>query len=147
MEYIKKEKTIDHPLEDAFDIEPGSTIIEYTETVPQPLADSNMYDDKDNDIEDRLEEIYATAMAQAVSVSDELERVEGKYKARISEVTATMLNVALSAVRERREMKQHKDKLVVGRNGSTNTTTNTTNNNLVVADRNELLKMITGKKD
>ena len=68
-----------------------------------------------------------------------MEKVEGKYKARVGEVTATMLNVALGTVREKRMMKEHKDKL------SPNKHQGTINNTLIVgdsvmADRNELLR-------
>ena len=101
MSVVKQEKIIEHPLESIFDIEPMTTPAEYNAIVPDEVIPTVGYDDKDNEIEGKLEEIYASAMGQVGVISDEIERVEGKYKARMSEVSATMLNVALSAVREK----------------------------------------------
>ena len=139
MDIIKKEKIINHPLEDVFDIQKNSTIVEYTETLPAPLANSPVYDDKDNEIDLQFEEVYIHAMNRVIAMGDEIERVEGKYKARLGEVTATMLSVALNAAKEKRELKQHKDKLLAQKE---NSGPSTVNNNLVVTDRNEILKLL-----
>lgn len=142
MKLTTKEKAIEHPMEEVLDIFAGTTVVEYHEVEPAEPVIVPQYDAKDNEIEGRLEEIYAVAMGGVATISDEMDRVEGKYKARIGEVTATMLNVALSAVREKAALKAHKDKLtpVAGAGG-----THTTNNNLVVADRNEIMRMLMDK--
>ncbi|MGZ8924271.1 MAG: hypothetical protein ACXW2E_00175 [Nitrososphaeraceae archaeon] len=145
MKITKQEKAIEHPLEELFNIEPNTTIVEYHEVLPEKPVEMPSYDNKDNEIELKLEEIYAVAMGQMQIVSDEMDRVEGRFKARIGEVTATMLNVALSAVREKRIMKEHKDKLSPHQKIDNSKTI--TNNNLVVADRNEILRMLADKKD
>jgi hypothetical protein len=140
--YVVNQKTIEHPLEDVFDIESGTTIVEYKEVVPDQVVPMVNYDKKDDEIEGKLEEIYAIAIGQVGAIADEMERVEGKYKARMGEVTATMLNVALGAVREKSMLKMHKDKLspVTGQGPQT------VHNNLnIVADRNELLRMLMDK--
>jgi hypothetical protein len=139
MDIVAKEKTVAHPLEDVFGIEVGTTVAEYREVVPVELTPAIDYDDKDNEIEGNLEEIYNTAMGQVLNIADTMDMVEGKYKARVGEVTATMLSVALGATRERRMMKEHKDKLTPNKNAGT------VNNTLimgdsVLADRNELLR-------
>ena len=90
---------------------------------------------------EKLEEIYTVSMGNVEVIADEMERVEGKYKARIGEVTATMLNVALGAVREKAQLKMHKDKLPKNGGGGAQTV----NNNLVVADRNEIIRMLLDK--
>lgn len=147
MKIVTKEKTIEHPLEEVFDLDPGTTIVEYKEVVPAEVAPMPNYDRKDDEIEEKLEQIYTAAMAQVEVIGDEMDRVEGKYKARVGEVTATMLNVALGAVREKSLLKQHKDKLMpvtkggVGEGGS-----HTVNNNLIVADRNEILRALLESK-
>lgn len=145
METINKEKTISHPLEDTLDIEPCSTIVEYQEFIPADIIQMPEYDDKDNEIEGKLEEIYTIAIGNVNAIGDEIERVEGKYKARIGEVTATMLSVALGAVKQKADLKMHKDKLAVDSKNAG--TPNTLNQNLIVADRNDILKaFINGKK-
>ena len=143
MSVVKQEKIIEHPLESIFDIEPMTTPVEYNAIVPDEVIPTVGYDDKDNEIEGKLEEIYARAMGQVGVISDEIERVEGKYKARMSEVSATMLNVALSAVREKSQLKQHKDKLGVTAKAAG--TPNTLNQTMIVADRNEILRALGDK--
>lgn len=144
MKVVKKQKVVEHPLEAEFDIESGTTPVEYTEVVPTEVLPAVGYDEKDGEIEEKLEEIYAVAMGQVEVIGDEMERVEGKFKARIGEVTATMLNVALGAVREKRMMKEHKDK--IGVTAKTAGTPQTLNQNLIVADRNEILRTLMGNK-
>lgn len=139
MKIKTEEKTTTHPLEDMFGIESGTTIVEYREVLPEKPIEMVNYDKKDDEIEMKLEEIYAVAMGQVSLVADEMDRVEGKYKARIGEVTATMLNVALGAAKEKRLMKEHKDKLTPGRNGTVNNNTLVVDGS-VVADRNEILR-------
>lgn len=142
MKTITSQKNIDHPLDDVFDIVPNSTVIEFTEVVPSEIVKMPNYDTKDDEIEQKLEEIYTTAMSSVVDMNDAMETVEGKYKARVGEVSATMLSVALGAIREKSSLKMHKDKLqkepAVGG-------PHTVTNNLVVTDRNEILRMLQNK--
>lgn len=144
MQVIKKEKIVEHPLETMFDIEPGTTTVEYNEVVPAEIEETVGYDDKDNNIEEKLEEIYSIAMVNATIATDEMERVEGKFKASVGAVSAQMLNVALGATREKSLLKQHKDKL--GATARSAGTPHTVNQNLIVADRNEILRMMMTEK-
>lgn len=133
-----KEKTIEHPLESVFGIESGTTIVEYQQAIPDVSVPMPDYDEKDDEIEEKLEEIYSMALTQAQALADSMEVAQGQHVARIGEVTATMLGVALGSVREKRMMKEHKDKL----SPKSRADTQITNNNLIVADRNEILKML-----
>jgi len=140
MNLVTHEKMIAHPLEEVLDIEPNTTVVEYKEALLAEVVEMPNYDAKDNEIEDKLEEIYSVAMAQVQIISDETDRVEGRFKARMGEVTATMLNVALGAVNSKSALKMHKDKVSGAVAG-----THTTNNNLIVADRNEILRALMDK--
>lgn len=140
MKIVKKEKTIEHPLESVLDIEPGTTVVEYKEVLPEEIIHHINYDEKDKEIETKLEEIYTMAIEQVTIISDEMDRVEGKYKARIGEASASILNVALNAVREKRELKAHKDKQIIAEAAIGGA--KTINNNLIVADRNEILRLL-----
>jgi hypothetical protein len=144
MDVITKEKFVSHPMEDVLNLEECTTIQEYKEIVPTEVVQPPNYDAKDNQINDKLEEIYAVAMSNVATISDEMDRVEGKYKARVGEVSATMLNVALGAVREQHMIKQHKDKNTpaVGAGGPT-----TVNNLNIMADRNEILQLLIKQKN
>ena len=138
MKVETKEKAIEHPMESLFGIEPGTTMVEYQHITPSESVPMPDYDQKDDEIEVKLEEIYSMAIVQAQALADSMEVAQGQHVARIGEVTATMLNVALGSVREKRMMKEHKDKL----SPKSRADTQITNNNLIVADRNEILKML-----
>lgn len=142
------EKTIAHPLEDVFGIPPNTTIVDQQIVEHQPSPVTVVYDDKDVEIDEKLDKIYNTAMDNAEALADEIEVVEGKYKARMGEISATMLTVALGAVREKAQFKTNKDRLKPNTNnpravGDNNNISNT--NNIIVADRNELLRAFMNK--
>ena len=141
-EFKTVETPMEHPLEDVFDIETGTTMVEYTEVVPVEAIKPTTYDDKDGEIEDQLQEIYESAMTQFDTQSEESRSVEGKYKARNGEVAIQALNTALHAVRTKAEVKINKEKLSTKQTG--NATPGTVNQNLIIADRNELLKLLDG---
>lgn len=146
MEKETKQKYVEHPMEEILDIEPGTTLVEYQETPVVEAVIPTNYDDKDKEIDEKLETIYTTAMDAATDLADEIEKVEGKYKARMGEVSATMLNVALAAVREKANVKVHKDRSAPsGKPGSVGGDY-TVNNNLIVADRNEVLRAFMKQK-
>lgn len=149
MDLITKEKPAEHPLEEIFDIEPNTTMMEYTEVVPSETVQAPSYDDKDLEIEAQYDEIYNLALGGVTAISDEMQLVEGKYKARIGEVMANNLNVALSAAKEKASLKAHKDKLAIaqGKLAGPTGAQNITNNNLVVTSQAELLKMLRQQRD
>lgn len=132
------EVVIEHPLEEIFDIEPGTTVMTRTEKSTE-MTVAEDYDDKDSEIEEQFQEIYDAALSVFEDQAAEAEVVEGKYKARMMEVANQSLGHALAAAKEKSTLKQHKDKLAVskGKLGA-----KTVNNNLIVADRNDLLKSL-----
>lgn len=139
MDEVKKEKTVAHPMEEVLGIEDSTTVVEFTEVLPAVPVAAPMYDEKDDEIEGKIEEIYAFAMSKVATVADQIDIVEGKYRARLGEVTANMLSIALGAVQQKRELKQHKDRLAVADSGGN--PRSVTNNNVIVT-RNELLDML-----
>lgn len=147
MQLITSEVVKDHPLENMFNITPNSTVVEVTEVAPLDQVEMNNYDAKDLEIGDQLEEIYAVAMSGATEISDGMGSLEGRYKAKSGETCATMLSVALEAVRTKANIKIHKDKLGPTKQATqvNGNQTNITNNNLITADRNEIMRMIRGE--
>lgn len=138
------EVVIEHPLEEIFDIESGTTLMSRTEKTTD-LVPAEEYDDKDVEIENQFQEVYDHALAAFEDVSAEVEIVEGKYKARMMEVATQTLNTALAAAKEKSSMKQNKDKNAITKGKLGGKTVN--NNNIIVADRNILLKEIMGNID
>jgi hypothetical protein len=70
----------------------------------------NDIDPKDNEIEKQFQEIYETAMSAYEALFQEVDLVEGKYKARTGEVAVQFLNTALNAAGNKMKLKQGKDK-------------------------------------
>ena len=70
---------------------------------------------------------------------EESDVIDPKYRARNAEVAVQYLKTALEAAREKRQMKEHKDKVVTKKAG-------TVNNNVVVS-HTDLLDAITDAID
>jgi predicted oxidoreductase (fatty acid repression mutant protein) len=129
------ETLIEHPLEETFDIEPGTTISTKTERSTE-LTVTEQYDEKDEEIESQFQEIYDAAMAAFEDQCAEAEVVEGKYKARNMEVATQLLNSALHAAKEKANQKKEKDKNDIAKNKITK---KVTNNNVFMGSHQELL--------
>ena len=135
---MKTEKEIIHPLEEVFDIEENTTVVPYKEKVPTVLVPHEPYDPKDIELEEQLQELYDLAIDAFEDQQEESDVIEAKFRARNAEVAVQYLKTALEAAREKRQLKEHKDKVVIKEKGSGHVT----NNNLVVADHNEFMDMI-----
>lgn len=141
----KKEKEIyvEHPLEELFGIEPGSTIDHAVEIVTPMIEFTEKYDEKDIEIEKQTQEIYDMALTAYSVQMEGIETIDPKYRARTMEVGVQFLTTALNAVKEKSNLKKNKDELAI-KEKNANKQTNITNNNLVI-DRNDLLKMLADK--
>lgn len=137
MKNIKEiEKEITHPLEEVFDIEENTTVVPYKQ-VKTDLVPYEPYDEKDAEIEEQLQELYDMALEAFENQQDESDTIEAKFRARNAEVAVQYLKTALEAAREKRQLKEHKDKIIVkGKSGPV------TNNNLVVSDFDALMDVI-----
>lgn len=132
----------DHPLESVFGIESGTTVAIYTEREPTPSMEYEGFDDKDHEIEQQFQDVYNIALQSFDSVTENVDTVEGKYVARVHEVAANYLNVALAAAKEKKELKQSKDKL---EKMTKNLKGGTTNNNIIVS-HTDILDMVKDMK-
>lgn len=137
------QKQLEHPLEEVFDIEPGTTLVTREEQRTE-LITVDEYDVKDAEIEEQMQEVYDKAMSGYETIQDECEDIEGKYKARMMEVGVQHLKMALDAAEAKARMKEMKDKLK-GKNAAGNGP-KTVNNNLFV-NREDLLKTLMASED
>lgn len=158
-----------NPLENVFDIEPNSTpvfhdlhpemsgqmsdratsLVDPTtgELVPRSSVPEATELDKEERIEDlhidnQLESIHNNAIVAFEKSSRMAEEVDPKFAARNAEVAAQYLNIALNAVNSRVDAKFKRQKVRLARETAGSPTT--VNNNVIVADRNDLLKQIFG---
>ncbi len=137
----KVEVQVSHPMEDVLDIESGTTTDIITKRTTT-LVKHKEYDEKDEEIENQIQEIYDAAMVAFEDQMDEVARVEGKYKARNSEVAVQFLNAALNASKEKSTLKQHNDKIVTAKGKISK---NSPHTNIIIANHTDLLKSILGE--
>lgn len=145
MKTIQKtiEKTVQHPLEEHFNIEPCTTVETTTERETE-LIELNTYDEKDVEIEETYQEIFDKALTAYDRLQDEMEDAEAKYLARLSEVSNGLLNTALSSAQAKAKLKEHKDKLSTKKGSGGGKTVN----NTLVISREELLQtLMTGAEN
>lgn len=133
-------------LEDIFDIESGTTIStvqpKSTEIVStEDMDTSTLINEEDRAVSQQLSTIYGYAIDAFEQQTQMVQEVDPKFAARNAEVAAQYLTIALNSVNTRAKIRQ--DKLKLKADG---TNPNTVNNNLIVADRNEILKMLADNK-
>lgn len=130
---------IEHPAEGIFDLTPGTTVSvrEESDTIAEIPKDDS-YDEKDQEIEIKTQEIYDAAITAFKQQTEMAALAEPKYASRSMEVGAIFLNTALAAIKQRADVKQHKEKQrvsVVGPNGTLNQTN-------IYMSRNEMLEQL-----
>lgn len=128
-----------HPMETVLDIEPGTTLVPKT-VVSTDVVPHVAYDEKDDELDEQFQTVYDSALTAFEDRQDETEVIEPKYRARNAEVAVQFLNTALNAANSKMALKGLKDKLDVSkaRLGAGGTV----NNNLIVTDRNAILKFL-----
>jgi len=132
---------VDHPLEDFFGVEPGSTeVVKYEQKTE--LVKVEEYDAKDNEIEENFQEIQDKAMNAYENLAESIEDIEPKYASRAYEVCNQLLNTALAAADKKADLKKHKDKISVARNK----TGTKTQNNTIIIDTNSLIEQLKSGK-
>jgi hypothetical protein len=130
-----------HPLETVFDMEEGTTDFseDYAIATPAPTTVAVVEkDEEDIELDKRIDAVYDAAIEAYQNQSAYTEIIEPRYAARNAEVAANYLTIALQAATSKAKIKTDRKKagaLATGANAKTT-------NNLIVADRNEILKMI-----
>ena len=130
-----------HPLEDVFNIESGTTEIVEVKSKTE-LSKYDLYDEKDNELENDFQNVVDAAMDVANLLKEKMEtNEETKYTARLAEVYGQQLSIALNAIEKRSKMKIQKDTL---HNKKPDKITNI-DNRTIVMDRNAMLDAILGR--
>jgi hypothetical protein len=144
---VDSEKLKTHPMEDILDIESGTTAYQVSKRESTEIAatTTEAYDDKDIEIETQFQEVFDAAMDAYDSQIGTSEDVEGKYQARNGEVAVQFLATALQAAKEKSSTKMHKDKMNIARGKLT--TAGKAKNNLIIADRNDILKAMQAQSE
>ena len=153
-------RPLQHPLESVFnmgendmDIEkeygmttvPQQSDVTITPAVPTE-APVDVKDDDDKLIEGNIDQVYAAAMEAFQNQTAFIEVIDPKFAARNAEVAANYLNIALQAAVGRSRVKTDRKRanqtfIPYGQPGGKTT------NNIVIADRNQILKMISIDSD
>ncbi len=136
------EKAIAHPIEGVLELEPETTLVPMIESEPTELAIVPEFDEGDRQINEQFQEIYDVAMDAYEQQAMDVQTIEPKYRARNQEVAVQYLNAALNAAKEKASLKQNKEKMVTK---AITSGTNIKDSNVIVADRNEVLKELFGR--
>lgn len=137
-----------HPLESLFNLPENENLNPLAEkkeddylAVQQAATESEYKDDEEDiDINNKIEDIYTTAIETFEQQTAYAEITEPRYAARNAEVAAQYLNIALSAVALKSKNKVDKRKTKNAFIPFNNT--NISGSNIVVAGRNQLLEMM-----
>lgn len=137
-----------HPLDSVFGISEGDTEddinsgYEMIDASQQPTTPpEDIKDEDDKLIEGRIDEVYTAAISAFNQQVSFTEIIEPRYAARNAEVAANYLNIALAAANSRAKVKvdrKRANQSFVPYNPGGKTT-----NNILIANREEILKMIT----
>lgn len=146
-----------NPLEEAFNMQPTSMLGDgtYDATyIPEEEAETTEAvatidqsipppkDIEDQEIFNKLDAIHTKAITAFDNQTDLIEIIDPKYAARNAEVAAQYLAAALNAVNLMAKVKDGREK-----RRDTAKAPTTVNNNLVLTDRNSILKMILAGTD
>jgi hypothetical protein len=129
----------EHPMEDVFGIEKGTTMVPKT-VVKGDLKPHETYDDKDNEIDRQFQEVYDLALGAFDEQQEAAEVIDPKFKARTAEVAAQFLTTALNAAQSKMQLKQQREKLEISKGRLAGGVVN--NGNMIITDRNSLLKLM-----
>jgi hypothetical protein len=131
-----------HPLEQVFDLEANSTqrsLVTPTPVETLPSVVTAQYDEKDSSIDTELAAVHSEAMAVANEMKSQMAFADPRGLPRMGEVAIQALNTALDAIKQKADIKKHKDKLAAS--GGIDSVNNVTNNTLII-DRSALLDKI-----
>jgi hypothetical protein len=134
-EVVKKPNT----LEEAFGIPSGSTEITVEKTVTESTK-VELYDEKDQEIDQQLNVIKDMAQYQYEKIQDTIEDVEPKYAGRLHEVSNAVLSTMLDAVKSKAKIKMEKDKLAVRQQSPTKI--NQTTNNTIISTPTDIIRSL-----
>lgn len=145
-----------HPLETVLNIEEGEFFSNkekfeetMSETLPAMVAPAEVVpveappkDEEDIAIDKNIDTVYDKALSAFNTQTEMVEIVDPRYSARTAEVAANYLNIALNAMAVKSKVKGERVRrgqagFVPYANGA-----KTVNNQLIVADRNDILKMM-----
>lgn len=127
------EETDLHPIAQMFgigDSQLSNVKPTFNDTVP---VKPEQYDEKDLELDRELSDLTKVARKSFEEQKTLAMTVEPRYRADLLNAANTLLNTALASVKEKRELKKHKDKL-------TKPVVNVNHANIIVGNRNEILR-------
>ena len=132
-------KVISSPLEDIFEIE-NCTTEQALQLAPVSTEMSSIDETEETEIAVQLNTVYNYALEAFEQQTANVQTIDPKFAARTAEVAAQYLNIALNAVNTRVGSRDRREKRKGGK--IENQTAENIQNNIIVADRNEILRMI-----
>lgn len=132
-----------HPLDDFFN---AKQIVINEEDICENVK-SELYDEKDDSIDNELTNLAILAQKTFQEQKKIAMRVEPKFRADLLNAANTLLALSLQAISKKADMKSKKDAIIARSKRQTLQIGNSENTNIILADRNELLKARKQKKE
>lgn len=132
-----------HPLDSFFNAKKH----DMEQLVEQPHAMCEIYDDKDYSLDNELSNLSTLAQKTFEEQKKIAMRVEPKFRAELLGVANNLLAISLQAISKKADIKSKKDAIVARSKRQTLQIGNSENTNIIIADRNELLKARKVKKE
>lgn len=150
--------TFESPLESVFEITPGTTLLPHknkrsdfvdTETgeitkieeEPEITVGGGITESElEGEAIAQINDVYTKAMEVYDDQAEMIQIIDPKFAARTAEVANQYLSTALTAIKLKTDILNQKRKMKNGKNQVVEN--NTTNNNLIVGDRNDILRSI-----
>lgn len=145
-----KKTTFASPLEEVFDLPSGSTtlpqFIGKDEIIEAPTEDVEESSNKqmESNIVGNIDNVYDAAMQVFEMQSEMIETVDPKFAARNAEVANAYLNTALQAMKLKTDVL--KERRASRKGSGSGQTAETINNNVIVANRNDVLRALMDSK-
>ncbi|MCB1711116.1 MAG: hypothetical protein KDH96_01120 [Candidatus Riesia sp.] len=134
-----------HPLDTFFN---SNTItFQYKEDEEEQQVACDLYDEKDNSLDKELSDLAKLAQKTFEEQKKTAMRVEPKFRAELLGVANNLLAITLQAISKKADIKAKKDANLARSKRQTLQIGNSENTNIIVADRNELLKARKVKKE
>ena len=133
------EQYISHNFESLFNITDSTTLLDIPQTNIVENTECNLYDSKDEELEQQFQSIYEAALNaydnQIMMVERGISEPANNHKT--LDVANNFLKTALDSVKAKADLKKNKERIVNVKNVD-----NRSINNNIIMDRNELLKMM-----
>jgi hypothetical protein len=128
-ELVEVTRRTSNPLEEIMRIEPNSTEVVSLKYESETI-EYEEFDDKENELDTQYQAIHDIALTNVHNLGSIIEDADTKLVARLMEVQNQLLGTAMSAISQKRVLKENKDKAIARANQAAGKAGGNTTNNI-----------------